>query len=75
MSDIKIDLIAPSDEVVTVYNPDGSKLVTTNDVLLFDHIRCQIKSMKAEGYSVQFKDIRIKIDSEGRTDRSPIGFF
>lgn len=70
-----IDLTIPTDKVVTVLNPDGSVLVETDNMLLFDSIRVQIAEQKLTGYSCLFEGKTIKIDKNGRCDSYPKGFF
>ena len=43
----------PSEPKVTVLNPDGSELITTNNVTTFTFIRLEIVRNKLNGYKVR----------------------
>lgn len=70
-----LDIIPPVDNFAKIFNPDGSLLIETNNLLLFSHIRVQIKENELEGYSVQYQDEIIPIDKNGRLPSWPDGFF
>ena len=49
-----IDIInIPVEPAVTIINPDGSELITTNDITTFNYIRLEIKKNKLEGYKLR----------------------
>ena len=58
---------------VTILNPDGTELVTTNDKVIFDDIRLQIAQQKLEGYCVKFRGESIKIGTNGSLKIWPKG--
>lgn len=43
----------PTESTVTIINPDGSELITTNNVTTFTWIRLEIKKNKLIGYRVR----------------------
>jgi len=43
----------PVEPTVTILNPDGSELITTNNVTTFTWIRLEIKKNKLNGYKVK----------------------
>lgn len=43
----------PVEPTITVLNPDGSELITTNNVTAFTWIRLEIKKNKLKGYKVK----------------------
>jgi hypothetical protein len=43
----------PVEPTVTIFNPDGSELITTNNVTTFTWIRLEIKKNKLRGYKVK----------------------
>ena len=72
---INIDNI-PVEPSVTVINPDGSELITTNNPTTLQYIRLQIKRQSLEGYTILTESgTRIKILSNGKlqywTDEVP----
>lgn len=46
----------PVEPTVTILNPDGSELITTNNVTTFTFIRYEIKKNDLSGYKVRDKD-------------------
>jgi hypothetical protein len=46
----------PVEPTVTILNPDGSELITTNDNTTFTYIRAEIKKNKLSGYKVRSED-------------------
>lgn len=46
----------PVEPTVTILNPDGSELITTNNVTTFTCIRLEIKNNKLSGYKVRSED-------------------
>lgn len=55
MSTIDLNTV-PVEHFVDIYNPDGSLLIRTNDILTFDYIRVQIKRAHAEGFKMKTDD-------------------
>ena len=49
----------PIEPTVTIFNPDGSELITTNDITTFTYIRLEIKKKKLEGYKVRNSEGKI----------------
>lgn len=43
----------PVEPTVTILNPDGSELITTNNVTTFFYIRSEIKKNSLKGYKVR----------------------
>lgn len=42
----------PIEPIVTILNPDGSELITTNNPTTFQYIRLQIKRQNLKGYKI-----------------------
>ena len=62
----------PDEPTVTILNPDGSELVTTNNVTAFTWIRLEIKKNKLKGYKVRTDDGKLlDIRSNGKIDTWP----
>lgn len=49
----------PVEPTVTVLNPDGSELITTNNITTFTYIRSEIKTKQLDGFKVRVEDGRI----------------
>ncbi len=60
---------------VTVYKPDGKKLITTDNVLIFNDIRLQIKQKGLSGYYIIFEDKKYEINTNGMILSWPNGLF
>lgn len=43
----------PVEPTVTILNPDGNELITTNSITTFTYIRLEIKKNKLKGYKVR----------------------
>jgi hypothetical protein len=43
----------PTEPSVTIIDPEGAELITTNNITAFDWIRLEIKKQKLEGYKVR----------------------
>ena len=43
----------PTEPTVTIFNPDGSELITTDNITTFTWIRLEIKKNKLTGYKVR----------------------
>lgn len=43
----------PIEPIVTILNPDGSELITTNNVTAFTWVRLEIKKNNLKGYKVK----------------------
>lgn len=55
------------DKQMTIYNPDGSVLVITHNMLCINDILLQIREQNLEGYTFQVEDgIRQEITKRGR---------
>lgn len=62
----------PIEPTITILNPDGSELITTNNVTTFTYIRLEIKKNKLEGYKVRTDDGELwDIRSSGKIDAWP----
>lgn len=62
----------PVEPTVTILNPDGSELITTNNVTTFTYIRLEIKKNKLSGYKVRDKNGYIyNIHSNGKIYNEP----
>ena len=46
----------PVEPTVTILNPDGTELITTNNITTFTYIRLEIKKNNLKGYKVCTKD-------------------
>lgn len=63
---INLDNI-PVEPTITIRNPDGSELITTNNPTTLQYIRLQIKQQKLEGYTILTHENRvIEIKSNGK---------
>lgn len=51
-----ISVEIPVEPKVTILNPDGSELITTNNVTTFNFIRYEIKKNNLSGYKVRDED-------------------
>lgn len=60
---------------VTVYKPDGKELITTDNVLIFNDIRLQIKQKELNGYYIIFEDKKYEININGMIPSWPNGLF
>ena len=57
----------PVEPTVTILNPDGSELITTNNVTAFNWVRLEIKKNRLSGYKVRDEKGRIyDIQSNGK---------
>lgn len=57
----------PVDVFAEIINPDGSVLARTNNVLMFDWIRTEIKRKRLEGYSIRCENgKKYPIANDGR---------
>lgn len=62
----------PVEPTVTVLNPDGSELITTNNITTLTWIRLEIKNSKLSGYKVRTNDgVLLDIRSNGKIDAWP----
>lgn len=62
----------PVEPTITIINPDGTELITTNNVTTFFYIRSEIKKNKLEGYKVRTDDGELwNISSNGKIDTWP----
>lgn len=62
----------PVEPTVTIFNPDGSELITTNNVTTFTWVRLEIKKNKLSGYKVRTDDGELwDIRSNGKIDAWP----
>ena len=68
-----IDLSSiPVEPTVTIFNPDGSELITTNNPTTLQYIRLQIKQQKLNGYTILTREDRvIEIKSNGKLEVWP----
>lgn len=57
---------------ITILNPDGSELITTNNITTFFYIRSEIKKNSLKGYKVRTDDGELcDIKSDGKLDIWP----
>lgn len=62
----------PVEPTITILNPDGSELITTNNPTTLQYIRLQIKQQKLKGYRIRtFADRIIEIKSNGKLEVWP----
>lgn len=62
----------PAEPTITILNPDGSELITTNNVTTFSWIRLEIKKNSLEGYKVRTDDgMLYDIRSNGTVEAWP----
>jgi hypothetical protein len=62
----------PVEPTITIFNPDGSELITTNNPTTLQYIRLQIKQQKLKGYKIRtFADRIIEINSNGKLEVWP----
>ena len=46
----------PVEPTITILNPDGTELITTNNVTTFTYIRSEIRKNHLGGYKARFAD-------------------
>lgn len=62
----------PVEPTTTILNPDGTELITTNNVTTFTWIRLEIKNKKLSGYKVRTDDGELwEIMSNGKIESWP----
>lgn len=62
----------PVEPTITILNPDGSELITTNNPTTLQYIRLQIKQQKFKGYTIlTHKGRVIEIKSNGKLEVWP----
>ena len=62
----------PVEPTITILNPDGSELITTNNITTFFYIRSEIKKNSLKGYKVRTDDGNLyEIDQCGRISEWP----
>lgn len=62
----------PVEPTITILNPDGSELITTNNVTTFTWVRLEIKKNKLKGYKVRTANGDVfDIDSNGKIYSEP----
>ena len=62
----------PVEPTVTIYNPDDSELITTNNPTTLQYIRLQIKEQNLKGYTILTSEDRvIEIKSNGKLEVWP----
>jgi hypothetical protein len=62
----------PVEPTITIRNPDGSELITTNNPTTLQYIRLQIKQQKLEGYTILTRENRvIEIKPNGKLKDFP----
>jgi len=60
---------------VKIFNPDGALLCETNNDLIFNDIRIQIKDQQLSGYYLEFQGKKCGINRHGELDYWPQGLF
>lgn len=62
----------PVEPTITILNPDGSELITTNNITTFFYIRSEIKKNSLKGYKVRTDDGELwNIKSDGKLETWP----
>ena len=62
----------PVEPTITILNPDGSELITTNNSTTLWYIRLQIKQQKLKGYKILTHEDRvIEIKPNGKLEVWP----
>ena len=56
----------PKEKYIDLFEPDGTLIVRTNDVLTMDWVRLQIKNKAIKGCYAVFDGETIRIDENGR---------
>lgn len=72
MAIIPIDIQNPT---VKIFNPNGTLLCETNNELVFNDIRIQIKDQKLSGYYIEINDEKSKIENDGMLTDWPRDLF
>ncbi len=63
----------PVEPTITILNPDGSELITTNNPTTLQYIRLQIKEQNLKGYKILTREDRvIEIKSNGKLEVWPV---
>lgn len=60
---------------VSIYNPEGAFVCETDNNLVFNDIRIQIKDQQLSGYSIEFRGKKYTINKHGELDTWPEGLF
>lgn len=64
----------PSEPTITILNPDGSELITTNNSTTLQYIRLEIKRNKLNGYKIRtISDYIVDIKTNGKLSAWPDG--
>ena len=62
----------PVEPTITIRNPDGSDLITTNNPTTLQYIRLQIKQQQSKGYTILTHENRvIEIKPNGKLEVWP----
>ena len=62
----------PIEPTITIFNPDGSELITTNDANALYYIRLQIKQKHLSGYTIKTNSsYDIPIHNNGKVEFYP----
>lgn len=60
----------PAEPTITILNPDGSELITTNNPTALQYIRLQIKRQNLKGYTIlTMSGTTIAIHPNGKLER------
>lgn len=62
---MKIIVNDVQNDYVTIIDPEGNEVVTTNNELVYNDIRLQIARNSLEGYKLKYKDKLYEIDAYG----------
>ena len=73
MIELKKDLLDNYTKV-DFYNPNGDYIGSTNNELVFNEFRVQIKKAQASGYYMMYKGNKIPIDRNGTPKEFPEPF-
>ena len=72
----KIDISkCPKDKPAKIFYPDGELIVETDNPIVFEWIRLQIKEQQLSGCYIEFEDYRLTIDRNGTLSDYPEGLF
>lgn len=62
----------PVEPTITIFNPDGSELITTNNPTTLQYIRLQIKQQRLKGHTIRtFTGRVIEIKPNGKLEVWP----
>lgn len=70
--EFKIDISkCPKNHPAKIFYSDGTLIVETDDEVMFNYVRAEIKEHQIRGCYIEYKDKIIRIDREGNVEDYP----